>query len=78
VELYLDSKELQFMARYKIEGEVFFHSINGLAYGSYACVLIQYDNSNQEIYKSEFIRADLNEPAGRKRWVVTPSGGRYI
>ena len=70
--------EYQLMAKYKTPEDVYFHSITGLAYGKYAIKLIQYDNSNQEIYKSEFIRADLNEPAGRKRFVVTPSGGRYI
>ena len=70
--------EYQLMAKYKTAEDVYFHSITGLAYGKYAIKLVQYDKSNKEIYKSEFIRADLNEPAGRKRWVVTPSGGRYI
>lgn len=70
VELYLDSKELQFMARYKIEGEVFFHSINGLAYGSYAFVLIQYDKDNNEIYKSDYISVSLNKPIYSNKSVV--------
>ncbi|MCI5745021.1 MAG: hypothetical protein MR270_01910 [Erysipelotrichaceae bacterium] len=70
--------EYQLMAKYKTPEDVYFHSITGLAYGRYAIILVQYDNSNKEIYKSDYIRADLNEPAGRKRWVVTPSGGRYI
>lgn len=70
--------DYQLMAKYKTESEVYFHSITGLAYDHYAIILIQYDNSNNEIYRSEHIQVNLKEPLGRKRWVVGPNGGRYI
>lgn len=54
--------EYQLMAKYKTPEEVYFHSITGLAYGKYAIILFQYDNSNKEIYKSDYILVTLNRP----------------
>lgn len=54
--------EYQLMAKYKTPEDVYFHSITGLAYGKYAIILVQYDNSNKEIYKSDYILVTLNRP----------------
>lgn len=67
--------EYQLMAKYKTPEDVYFHSITGLAYGKYAIILVQYDNLNKEIYKSEFILVNLNRPNYSGKPVVTP---RYL
>lgn len=72
VELYtitgtkvIDNKtqnEYQLMAKYKTPEDVYFHSITGIAYGEYAIILVQYDNSNKEIFKSDYIFFSLSRP----------------
>lgn len=54
--------EYQLMAKYKTLEDVYFHSITGLAYGKYAIILVQYDNSNKEIFKSDYVLVSLNRP----------------
>ena len=54
--------EYQLMVKYKTPEDVYFHSITGLAYGKYAIILVQYDNSNKEIYKSDYILVTLDRP----------------
>lgn len=54
--------EYQLMAKYKTPEDVYFHSITGLAYGKYAIILVQYDNSNKEIYKSDYTLVTLDRP----------------
>jgi len=54
--------EYQLMAKYKTPEDVYFHSITGLAYGKYAIILVQYDNSNKEIFKSDYVLVSLNRP----------------
>ena len=67
--------EYQLMAKYKTPEDVYFHSITGLAYGKYAIILVQYDNSNKEIYKSDHILVTLNRPNYSGKPVVT---ARYL
>lgn len=54
--------EYQLMAKYKTPEDVYFHSITGLAYGKYAITLVQYDNLNKEIFKSNYILVNLYRP----------------
>ena len=61
------------MAKYKTPEDVYFHSITGLAYGEYAIILVQYDNSNKEIYKSDYILVTLDRPNYSGKPVVTRS-----
>lgn len=63
--------EYQLMAKYKTPEDVYFHSITGLAYGKYAIILVQYDNSNKEIYKSDYILVTLDRPNYSGKRVVT-------
>lgn len=65
--------EYQLMAKYKTPEDVYFHSITGLAYGKYAIILVQYDNSNKEIYKSDYILVTLDRPNYSGKPVVTRS-----
>lgn len=65
--------EYQLMAKYKTPEDVYFHSITGLAYGEYAIILVQYDNSNKEIYKSDYILVTLDRPNYSGKPVVTRS-----
>lgn len=65
--------EYQLMAKYKTPEDVYFHSITGLAYGKYAIILVQYDNSNKEIYKSDYILETLDRPNYSGKPVVTRS-----
>ena len=67
--------EYQLMAKYKTSEDVYFHSINGLAYGQYAIILVQYDNLNKVIFKSEFILVNLNRPNYSGKPAVT---SRYL
>ena len=54
--------DYQLMAKYKAPEDVYFHSITGLAYGKYAIILVQYDNLNKEIFKSNYVLVSLNRP----------------
>lgn len=54
--------DYQLMAKYKTPEDVYFHSIPGLAYGTYAIVLVEYDANNKELYKSDFIEVKLSKP----------------
>ena len=58
----ITENEYQLMAKYKTPEDVYFHSITGLAYGKYAIILVQYDNSNKEIFKSDYVLVSLNRP----------------
>lgn len=51
--------EYQLMAKYKTPEDVYFHSITGLAYGQYAIILVEYDSSNKEIFKSDYVIVNL-------------------
>lgn len=69
VELHTITKispnEYQFMAKYKINEGVYFHSMPQLAYGSYAVVLIQYDKEGKELYRSDYISVFLEKPSSK-------------
>ena len=64
VELYAvnGTDDYQLMAKYKTTEDVYFHSITGLAYGTYAIILVQYESNDKEIYKSDFIQVILKKP----------------
>ena len=50
------------MAKYKIDPEVFFKSISGLAYGEYSYELIQYDKDGKELMRTDKIRFSISRP----------------
>ncbi len=52
----------QLMAKYKIENEVFFKSITGLAFGRYYYEVSQFDSNNNLIVKSDKIEFSLFAP----------------
>ena len=64
--------EYQLMAKYKTPEDVYFHSISGLAYGTYAIVLVEYDANNKELYKSDFLKVTLSKPNYSGKPTVTP------
>lgn len=63
IELYaiLDNKTEQLMARYQVEKGIFFKSINGLAFGSYAYRVIQYSKA-ERVIETEIIPFRLDSP----------------
>ena len=68
------------MAKYKTEEDVYFHSIVNLAFGTYAVAVVQYDSSNKEIYRSDYVRvivkgSSSSNNGGRSKPVVT---ARYL
>ena len=58
----VSGSDYQLMAKYKTPEDVYFHSISGLAYGTYAIVLVEYDSNDKELYKSDFVKVALYEP----------------
>ncbi len=52
----------QLMAKYKVDEEVFFKSISGLAYGTYYYELIQYDANGKELLHTEKIKFCISKP----------------
>lgn len=60
IELYygVDSSK-QFMGKYIIKDNLYFHSITDLAYGTYSIKLIQYNSQNKIIFESSFRKATV-------------------
>ncbi len=56
-------KSYEIMGKYKTQEGFNFHSITGLAFGSYAIILIQYDSKTNIIYKSDYSHIELKNPA---------------
>ena len=50
------------LAKYKVEEEMFFHSINGLAYGRYEFILKQFDNKGNILLETDKISFSLSRP----------------
>jgi hypothetical protein len=69
ITLYKDSMML---AKYKVNEEMFFHSISGLAYGKYEFVLKQFDNKGNIILETDKIGFSLSRPnySGRHTVVI--------
>ena len=69
ITLYKDSMML---AKYKVNEEMFFHSISGLAYGKYEFVLKQFDNKGKIILETDKIGFSLSRPnySGRHTVVI--------
>lgn len=62
IALYRDG---QLLAKYKVEEESFFKSINGLAYGEYTFVLKQYGNTNNIVLESPSISFKISPPQSK-------------
>lgn len=56
----------QLMAKYKINDEIFFKSIEGLAYGKYYFQLFQYDKDNKEIASTDFHSFEIKKPSNNQ------------
>ena len=52
--------DYQLMGKYKVDGEIYYHSITGLAYGKYAVILLEYDKENNVIYKTDYIIVNVS------------------
>lgn len=63
-------KDNMMLAKYKIDEEVFFKSINGLAYGKYEYVLKQFDKNNAVLFETEKISFSISAPYYGKPFVV--------
>ena len=50
------------LAKYKVDEEVFFKSINGLAYGKYEFVLKQLNTKNETILETDKISFQIVPP----------------
>lgn len=50
------------MAKYKVDPEVFYKSISGLAYGDYYYEIIQYDKGERELMRTDKIRFTISRP----------------
>lgn len=55
-------KENMMLAKYKVEEDVFFKSINGLAYGKYEFILKQFDDKGNIILETEHIEFTISTP----------------
>lgn len=63
IDLYMGSVGSgQLMGKYKENDEVFFKSIDGLAYGNYYFKLFQFDKNNNEIASTDFISFTIKKP----------------
>ena len=63
IDLYLKSgDDRQLMGKYKATDEVFFKSIDGLAYGSYVFELFQFDKEGNEVASSGLILFTIEKP----------------
>ena len=55
-------KDNMMLAKYKVEEDVFFKSINGLAYGKYEFVLKQFNTRNETILETDKITFQIVPP----------------
>ena len=55
-------KENMMLAKYKVEEDAFFKSINGLAYGKYEFILKQFDDKGNIILESDKISFSISRP----------------
>lgn len=55
-------KDNMMIAKYKVEEDVFFKSINGLAFGKYEFILKQYDDKKNVVLESNKISFSLKMP----------------
>ena len=63
-------KENMLLARYKVDEETFFKSINGLAYGKYEFILKQFDKADNTILETDKISFSISRPMHRGMNVV--------
>ena len=68
-------KENMMLAKYKVEEDVFFKSINGLAYGKYSFVLKQFDKNNNILLETEHIEFSIRPTSTQG---ISHSGGMNI
>ena len=55
-------KDNMMLAKYKVDEEMFFKSINGLAYGKYTFVLKQFDKDSNPLLETEHIEFTITSP----------------
>lgn len=55
-------KDNMMLAKYKVDEETFFKSINGLAYGKYEFILKQFDDKGNIILESDKISFSISRP----------------
>ena len=55
-------KENMMLVKYKVDEEMFFKSINGLAYGKYTFVLRQFDKDSNPLLETEHIEFTITSP----------------
>ena len=67
ITLFRDNKVL---AKYKVDGDCFFKSISGLAYGKYSFSLKQYDKTGNTLVDSEQVFFTIHETGGPQRPVI--------
>ena len=78
-------KDNMMLAKYKIDEEVFFKSINGLAYGTYEFILKQFDKDGIMLFETGKIKFTIGAPKTPEPkkdrepiFCVGPGGGRFI
>ena len=78
-------KENMMLAKYKVDEEVFFKSINGLAYGTYEFILKQFDKDGIMLFETGKIKFTISAPKTPEPkkdrepiFCVGPGGGRFI
>ena len=78
IDLYMgDPSSCQLMGKYKVNDEVFFKSIEGLAYGKYCFKVIQFDKDNNEIASTDFIGFVLSKPKPSNGGSSSMGGGLH-
>lgn len=55
-------KDNMMLAKYKVDEETFFKSINGLAYGKYEFILKQFDDKGNNLLETDKISFSLSKP----------------
>ncbi len=68
--IILYNKDQQLMAKYKVEEDVFFKSISGLAYGTYYYELIQYDTNGIDLIKTNKIAFTIKAASNGSKPIV--------
>ena len=62
-EVILYNSDNMLMAKYKVEEEMFFKAITGLAYGRYSLLVRQYDANDKLIFESEKQFFEIKSPS---------------
>ncbi len=55
-------REGDLLAKYQVEDGTYFHSVTGLAYGSYTVSVEQYDKNGNFLFRSEELKVSVSRP----------------